>query len=292
MDNTTEPIQITYRNTSLALYTDKVFQHSHLRYEIYYFHEGDCKYVINDDVMELEKNDIIIMNGSTLHGPYPKQGISYVRSVIEFSAEWIDPILQQLHVPMLLEPFEKLHHFLLRGVDQATLDKIVSIMKELDVQKRYLNGSTLSETERNLLKGQMIHRFIGLLFIIYELSYQKLQHTPIADDEKTRHVNRLIAWVDQNFQRTITLNEIADTLHLSKYYVSRIFKDITGQTIMQYLMNRRLTRAKYLLEIYPDKPMMDISMESGFESPSHFSRKFKTKYQISPTAYRNRRLLE
>nr|WP_275583065.1 AraC family transcriptional regulator [Gracilibacillus alcaliphilus] len=112
----------------------------------------------------------------------------------------------------------------------------------------------------------------------------------MANNEKNNHVNRLIAWIDQNYQRNITLDEMAENLHLSKYYMSRIFKDTTGMTIMQYLMNRRLVRTKYLLEMYPNKSMLDIAMESGFESSSHFSRKFRNHFHVSPTEYRNLKL--
>ncbi|WP_078059990.1 MULTISPECIES: helix-turn-helix transcriptional regulator [Gracilibacillus] len=289
-DQTTENVRVFYKNTSVDLYTHNFYTHSHSHYEIYYFHEGDCKYLIDDHVIQLEKNDLIIMNGSSLHGPHPQRDIPYIRSVVEFSAEWTRPIIQQLNVPMLLDPFEKLTNFLFRGIDQKYHEKLIAILEDIHLKKLYLADLTVSELEKDLLEGQITNRLIELLFIIYEISNSELIQIPLANNEKNNHVNRLISWIDQNYQRAVTLDEMAENLHLSKYYMSRIFKDVTGMTVMQYLMNRRLVRTKYMLEMYPSKSMLDIAMESGFESSSHFSRKFRHHYQVSPTEYRNLRL--
>ncbi|GAB2537627.1 AraC family transcriptional regulator [Gracilibacillus alcaliphilus] len=290
MNEQAENINVFYKNTSVDLYTHNFYTHSHSHYEIYFFHEGDCKYLIDDHVIELERNDLIIMNGSSLHGPHPQRGVPYIRTVVEFSAEWIHPIIKQLNVPMLLDPFEKLTNFLYRGIDQKSLDQMITIFKTLHLKKVYLADLTASDLEKRLLEGQIANHLLELLFIIYEISNKEFIQIPMANNEKNNHVNRLIAWIDQNYQRNITLDEMAENLHLSKYYMSRIFKDTTGMTIMQYLMNRRLVRTKYLLEMYPNKSMLDIAMESGFESSSHFSRKFRNHFHVSPTEYRNLKL--
>lgn len=100
-------------------------------------------------------------------------------------------------------------------------------------------------------------------------------------------MNHVISWIDQHFQEEVTLDDVANSLHISKYYMARIFKDVTGFTVMQYLMQRRLVRAKYLLEMQSTKSILEIALDSGFESSSHFSRKFREFYRISPSAYRN-----
>lgn len=47
--------------------------HSHDTYEVYFFHSGRCKYMIGDEIHHLQENDIIIMDGLTLHRPYPEE---------------------------------------------------------------------------------------------------------------------------------------------------------------------------------------------------------------------------
>lgn len=273
--------------------TDKVHSqgdfeyHSHDRFEIYYFHSGSCRYLISDSIYDLQQDDIIIMNGLTLHRANPEPGTTYERSVIEFSAEWVSPILKSLNVPELLTPFTKLSNTLFRGVDNDMLNEIKELIRKISlVNDKHIKDE---QNEKRLKEGEISSLLIQLLFKIYELSKIRLVRLPPNKSEKTIHVNRVVSWIDKNFDKDITLDNIADNLNISKYYMSRIFKDITGYTIMQYLMSCRINRAKYLLEIYPEKTILDVALESGFENSSHFSRFFRKQMNITPSEYRNRR---
>lgn len=88
----------------------------------------------------------------------------------------------------------------------------------------------------------------------------------------------------------ITLDEIAESLNLSRSYVSHIFKEMTGFTVMKYLMAIRLTQVKYLLEMEPDKALKNIAYEFGFESVFYFSRFFRSKVGMTAKEYRRSHL--
>ncbi|WP_257984218.1 AraC family transcriptional regulator [Neobacillus cucumis] len=269
-------------------YEDFTF-HSHEKYEIYYFHGGTCKYLISDHIYDLQKDDIIIMNGLTLHRAYPEPGIPYERSLIEFSSEWLRPILYNLNVPELLNPFNQLSNTLFRGVDSEILMEIKELIRRIvliDVNNFYEDENSV---ESRLREGEISNLVVQLLFKIYEISQQQLVKIAPIESEKNTHVKRMISWMEKNFCNPTSLNCIADSLNLSKYYMSRIFKDVTGLTIMQYLMTCRLNRAKYLLEIHPEKSILEVALQSGFEDASHFSRFFRKQMKITPSDYRNRR---
>ncbi|WP_073200446.1 AraC family transcriptional regulator [Gracilibacillus kekensis] len=283
-----DKFNIVYRNVDVDFEEQDFFVHSHNFYEIYFYHNGDCKYLINDDIIELEENDIIIMNGSSLHGPSPDVHCPYERSVIEFSSEWIRPILDKLNVPELLTPFDELSNSLFRKVDRDVYESIMQMVKKLQLKQIQQQDHHKSEVQKRLLEAEVTTMLIELLFIIYELSKGKLNSIMMHNNDKSSHVHRIIAWIDQHYQDNISLNDIAESLHISKYYMARIFKDITGMTIMQYLMQRRLVRAKYLLEMQTSKSILEVAIEAGFDSSSHFSRKFRACYQVSPSVYRNR----
>ncbi|MDC3416037.1 AraC family transcriptional regulator [Aquibacillus salsiterrae] len=282
-----ENVQSYYRMRDTVITKSDYAYHSHDRFEIYYFHGGSCRYLISDNIYDLQDDDIIIMNGMTLHRANPEIGTTYERSVIEFSAEWVTPILVNLNVPEILTPFTKLSNTLFRGVDKETLDEIKELFRKISL----INESPPSNDRyKNRLKeGQITVLLVQLLFIIYDLSKLRLVKLPSKRTEKNIHVNRIVSWIDENFKNDITLDSIADSLNISKYYMSRIFKDVTGYTIMQYLMSCRFNRAKYLLEMYPDKTILEVALESGFDNCSHFSRFFKKQLNITPSEYRNRR---
>jgi AraC-like DNA-binding protein len=71
--------------------------------------------------------------------------------------------------------------------------------------------------------------------------------------------------------------------------MSRIFKEVIGLTVMQYLMNCRMNRAKYLLEMDTEQTILGVALESGFESSSHFSRFFRQQINMTQSEYRERR---
>lgn len=259
--------------------------HSHDKYEIYYFHGGKCKYLIGDHIYHLQEDDLIIMNGLTLHRAYPEPGISYERSVIEFSSEWLRPILTNLNVPELLDPFNQLSNTLFHIRDKEKSAEMKELIKKM--AKTVQTSNQENKMENRLKNGELTTMLVQLLFKIFDLSKQELQNNAHVESDKSIHVKKMIEWIDGNFCNPITLDDIAHHLNISKYYMSRIFKDVTGYTIMQYIMSCRINRAKYLLEIQPDKSILEVSLESGFEDSSHFSRFFRKQMKLTPTEYRN-----
>lgn len=259
--------------------------HSHDKYEIYYFHGGKCKYLIGDHIYHLQEDDLIIMNGLTLHRAYPEPGIAYERSVIEFSSEWLRPILTNLNVPELLDPFNQLSNTLFHIRDKEKSAEVKELMKKM--AKTVQSSNQQNKMENRLKNGELTTMLVQLLFKIFDLSKQLLQNNVPVESDKNIHVKKMIEWIDIHFCNPITLDDIAHHLNISKYYMSRIFKDVTGYTIMQYIMSCRINRAKYLLEIHPDKSILEVSLESGFEDSSHFSRFFRKQMKLTPTEYRN-----
>ncbi|MFB5662809.1 AraC family transcriptional regulator [Alteribacillus sp. HJP-4] len=266
--------------------------HSHDRFEIYCFHNGNCKYVIGDCIYRLRPGDIIIMNGLTLHRPHPNPAVPYERSVIEFSREWIRPILKSMNIPELLVPFYKLNNFLFRDIDQDKLLEITNLIKKIDAivkGERYSSDDDDPYLSERLIEARVSTLLTQLLFRIYELSRSQLSHLPPKESEKDRHVERVVTWIDQYFRNDISLSTIADSLNISKYHMCRIFKEVTGLTIMQYLNNCRINRAKFLLEMAPEKSILDVAFESGFENSSYFSRLFRQEMKMTPSEYRKRK---
>jgi len=284
-------INARYRLLSTVKSYEDFSYHSHEKYEIYYFHGGNCKYLIGDHIYDLQEDDIIIMNGLTLHRAYPEPGIPYERSLIEFSAEWLRPILNNLNVPELLNPFNQLNNTLFRGTDKELLVEIKDLLRKIVFIDVNNTPEEENSVESRLCEAEISALVVQLLFKIYNISQQHLGKILPVESEKNMHVKRIIPWIEKNFCSSITLDCIADNLNLSKYYMSRIFKDVTGYTLMQYLMMCRINRAKYLLEIHPEKSILDVALESGFEDASHFSRFFRKQMKITPSEYRSRKAI-
>lgn len=100
---------------------------------------------------------------------------------------------------------------------------------------------------------------------------------------------RAIIYMENHLDEAVSVHEVAKASGYSYYHFTRIFQSVLGESIGNYLQKRRLSSAAKKL-LYSDRKIIDIAMESGFDSSEAFSRAFKSVYQISPTAYRNNRL--
>ncbi|MGX6970868.1 helix-turn-helix domain-containing protein [Vagococcus bubulae] len=95
----------------------------------------------------------------------------------------------------------------------------------------------------------------------------------------------MIDYIHSNYHTQLTLEKLADYLHLNKYYVSGLFKKETGMTFNHYLTEYRIEQAKILLKESNDL-LADISQQVGYNDPAYFSRIFKKKTTMSPISYR------
>ena len=93
--------------------------------------------------------------------------------------------------------------------------------------------------------------------------------------------------LEQGFAQPLNLNELAARHHVSRYYLSHIFKQVTGYGLKEYRMLCRISYASRRLEEGND-PIHTIAEEAGFHDMSNFSRAFKEMFGISPSEFRRR----
>jgi AraC family transcriptional regulator, melibiose operon regulatory protein len=258
--------------------------HSHQEYEIYFFHAGSCRYLIHNQIYDLQPGDILLMDGMTLHKPNVSPHSKYVRSVVHFSPQWIKHILNEMGSMYLLEAFQKLHHCLLRTNENAESKRLEEVVHRLaDLKSSSDTYDIQTETEMKVL-------LLQVLIIVHRLCQEEYTNIPLQKVDKAKHAENIATYVQENYMNKLTLQSIAESLNLSKSYVSHVFKEMTGFTVMEYLMECRLTQVKYSLEMEPEKALKDIAYDCGFESVSHYSRFFREKVGVTAKEYRRIRL--
>lgn len=94
-----------------------------------------------------------------------------------------------------------------------------------------------------------------------------------------------LAFINEHFRQPISLQKIAEEANMSLYHFSRIFALETGFTPHQYLINMRLSAAKYMLTS-SDAAIKDIAFDTGFNSESYFCAAFKKAEHMTPNQYR------
>jgi len=92
-------------------------------------------------------------------------------------------------------------------------------------------------------------------------------------------------YIDQNFKRSISLEDVSAFTGFSKYYFSRVFKEQLGISFSEYLRNKRVSMAEELL-IHSRRSIQDIATASGFGSIATFNRVFREAKNCTPSRYR------
>lgn len=100
---------------------------------------------------------------------------------------------------------------------------------------------------------------------------------------------KVIDFIEEHLtaEENLDLDKIADNANYSKYHLHRMFSNIVGCTMHQYIQKRRLTEAARQL-VYTNRSIMDISLIAGYETQQSFTLAFKRLYEESPQAYRRR----
>ncbi|MFC3039527.1 AraC family transcriptional regulator [Virgibacillus xinjiangensis] len=276
-----EPLLVNYRIQGVW---ENIDFHSHREYEVFLFHSGTCRYLIHNQIYDLEPGDVLLMDGLALHKPNVPPNSPYVRSHVHFSPQWLKGMLQAVGAEYLLDLFEKHHHYFIRTKENEEFKHLVEVTGQLAELKRKADpADRTAEVEMKAL-------LLQVLASVHRLGRVESNNLPTHKAEKAEHAENIAKYIQENFMEKLTIDSIAEALSISKSYVSHVFKEMTGFTVMEYVMSSRLTQAKYLLEAEPDKPLKDIACESGFESVSHFSRYFKSKVGVTAKEYRRQRL--
>ncbi len=147
-------------------------------------------------------------------------------------------------------------------------------------ERRNVNGIELwlGWSASNLEElGRALFKVAAFLDDILREKSRGMSYTPA--------VRQAVQYVRENYGRKLSLDEVADHVHLSRAYLSMLFKKETGQKFSVYLQRVRLEAARILM-CGRDLSIQEIADCTGFFDASHLSRAFKARYGCSPMEYR------
>lgn len=253
--------------------------HTHSQLEIYYFHEGECNFQVDDHFYNLVPGDLLLIDGMKLHKAFVTQeNTVYKRSLIHFEKDWISEILKAMNVRGLFDLFSSKNGFLYRFKNKNTRKKLDKLFIDLNHTYRDEKGHYI-ETQLQLL-------LIQLLIEIDSGQRESFVEIESERDEKLSKVEDVVLFLAHHYQESITLSDIAEGVNISKSYLSHLFKEVTGISVMNFLMGYRLTQSKFHLILRSSLSISEVASLSGFESNAHFSRFFKKHAGVSPLQFR------
>jgi AraC-like DNA-binding protein len=180
--------------------------------------------------------------------------------------------------------------------DFVTTPELAPIYQLFENSKKVIcfNGTTKELVGKRLKEIHHLPNFeqfieVLSLFQMLATSNEKtfLHELPFDDFYNNKEQNRLkivYAFIENNFQRNITIDEMGQLTHLSKAAFCRYFKKMTRLTFIEFLNQFRIEQAKRLLK--EDKNVTETCYECGFESLSYFNRIFKKVVGQNPIQFK------
>ena len=130
--------------------------------------------------------------------------------------------------------------------------------------------------EYNIWMISVLDNFLG-----YMLNFSGLKHTYTIEETKN--------YIRENYSQKLTVESIATHVYLSKSYLSRIFKEETGDSLTAYINKIRIEKSMQLL-VDKSLSLVDISDIVGFEEQSYFTKVFKSIVGMSPGKFREQKI--
>lgn len=170
-----------------------------------------------------------------------------------------------------------------RALELAVIISRATIEAGADLNEIFVcNQSFLKEIEQlssveeiGVWLSALLHRFID-----YSFDFSHIKHSDV--------VFKASEYVKDHYAEKISLEDAAAYVALSKSYLSRIFKEETGESFSAYINKVRIDKAKLML-LDNGTPLVEVASECGFEDQSYFTKVFKRLVGVSPKRYRESR---
>lgn len=157
----------------------------------------------------------------------------------------------------------------------STILHVGQLMKA-EVLNGGVAGELYTESLRNLLAVHLLRNYTGTV--------KKQKFSDVAlDGLKLQQVKDFI---EDNLAESLTIADIAAVLHMSQFHFARVFKAATGDSPHRYVTQRRMERAKVLLDV-TKFPVAEIAYRVGFYNPSHFTSQFRKYMGMTPKMFRD-----
>ncbi|MGO4786170.1 AraC family transcriptional regulator [Paenibacillus sp. FSL K6-1330] len=266
-----------------SVHTEPVeYFHYHEGLEILYIHEGAGRYIVNNQTHSLKPGTLVLIKPFQIHHIQVIVPPNYIRSLLKIKASVIERFLTALPqlttaVSQLLEHPWSNQVFHLSSKDALYLENQF-------LQLHEMLASVPRKVQKEVVALFLFHFFTYFNSHIYppDRSGGFKYHTAAASLEP---VGAMVSWIGKHYHLSFTINEIAADLHFSPSYLSKLFKDQMGMTIIEYTNNKRLEEARTLLGL-PSLTIEEVSKQTGFNYPSYFIAMFKKKYGMTPLQYR------
>ena len=249
--------------------------HIHDQPEIFYHISGAQSFLINGAAYELNAGDLLVVRPLLPHCVQPVRDGVYERCVINVLPDLPELVGQLIQSE---ERFDWLYHAGGEAPYKVHLDA-GEHERYISLVDRYVNLYKHCTQSIQVFHLHKLSMMLEILAFLSEIFHSK-PHDELRRDGAESCCGRIFQYIEKNYKRPVSLNELADALSMNKTYLCRIFKQKTGSTINQYLIRRRVANVKR--QLYNGREVREVFPESGFIDYCNFISTFTREVGVPP----------
>ena len=236
--------------------------HTHDHYEIIYIIKGKRKVYTEEKAYTAKEGEMILFRKNMEHRTAAGNESVYKRIILYFNDNYLKR--EGFAISEIFDFFQR-KHCITAGIE------IQNIMKNMVFE--YENFNRYS--------NHLLNNYLYELIVDFSRKNMFEESAVMANGI----VARALDYIDGNFNTSISLERLAEICNINKFYLSRIFKKVTGSTVVQYINSLRIQKSMEMLSS-SEKTITEICYENGFSDIRYFSYIFKEYVGLTPRDYR------
>ncbi len=262
----------------IRFFTKEVFQqspfHFHDQMEILIIMSEGDKFFIRNKIYPLSRGSVFILNSSDLHRSMAKPRSIYQYYSIRFYPEEIQGISTgTFDLIRCFRNHDRFNHMVQLNIDQ--LDHLLKLINKIE----YYLATDCSAYGKEIFSKTLLAEVLVYINFLYDLP----PLPPVPEKKDLNTFYPIITYINDHITEKISLDDLAQTFFMSKYYLSHRFKSLFGITLGEYTVQKRLSLAKSYLRQGISVTL--AGQQAGFNSSNHFIRTFTRFVGLTPKQY-------
>lgn len=273
------PVLVSYEKLSY-FDTGEFPWHWHPEIELTLILDGEIDYQVNDSLYHLKEGEGLFCNTNVLHS-----GHGLDTGDCSYLSITFHPRLLYGYSSSVMQ--DKYMNHILKSPSLASIHFLPEEAWQRTVLERMEQIRLLKEERPLSMELQMQIALMEIWQQIYEHVEQD-EASGAENGRDTERIRKIMEYIQKHFAEKITLEDLADQIHLCKSESCRLFKRYMNESMFDYLLNYRIERSLELLR-QSDLDVTQIAGQVGFANPGYYSRIFKRKMGCTPLEFRKSR---
>ena len=251
-------------------------RHFHDTYELYFLEEGEGYYFIDRETYLVRAGDVVLIKPNQIHKTSMERVARHGRLLLQITEAPMDAFLWGNGFMTLEELYDK------KGRIVSLGERAGAAVKELMIRV----GEEIRDRQRgyDLMVRLKLLELLAVLWRCGEDAPPEREER-VAQSPKYQKVQEVAEYLQANPGTRESLDQLAGRFYISRSWLSRIFREVTGFSVSEYANMVRVKRAQKLLA-HGDYSVTEISELVGFESITYFERIFRRYTDRTPLGYR------